>query len=254
MESSSFLDSQSSSPRSWTIFGSFMIFRQISPLVQKHLIKVYFLLCCTLMASVFGVILHMLLNIGGFLTFFATLGCLYSILTSPTHEKVDSIILTIYNLEFLFFTVAVLMVLSTLHGATIGPLIELTIDVDPGILVSAFISTAIVFACFSGTALLARRRVFLYLGGFLSSCFSILVWAGFASLIFGDSAALFIIQMYFGLLVFIGYVVVDTQEIIESAHLGNLDYVTDALLLSTDFIAIFARILIIMVRYTSNST
>ncbi|XP_023746644.2 bax inhibitor 1 [Lactuca sativa] len=237
MESSSFLDSQSSSPRSWTIFGSFMIFRQISPLVQKHLIKVYFLLCCTLMASVFGVILHMLLNIGGFLTFFATLGCLYSILTSPTHEKKKR--------------VAVLMVLSTLHGATIGPLIELTIDVDPGILVSAFISTAIVFACFSGTALLARRRVFLYLGGFLSSCFSILVWAGFASLIFGDSAALFIIQMYFGLLVFIGYVVVDTQEIIESAHLGNLDYVTDALLLSTDFIAIFARILIIMLEYSS---
>ncbi|CAI9284020.1 unnamed protein product [Lactuca saligna] len=154
--------------------------------------RVYFLLCCALMASVFGVILHMLLNIGGFLTFFATLGCLYSILTSPTHEKKKR--------------VAVLM---------------------------------------------ARRRVFLYLGGFLSSCFSILVWAGFASLIFGDSAALFIIQMYFGLLVFIGYVVVDTQEIIESAHLGNLDYVTDALLLSTDFIAIFVRILIITLEYSS---
>lgn len=34
--------------------------------------------------------------------------------------------------------VAVLMVLSTLHGATIGPLIELTIDVDPGFVLLSF--------------------------------------------------------------------------------------------------------------------
>ena len=56
-----------------------------------------------------------------------------------------------------------------------------------------------------------------------------------------------ILQLYFGLLVFLGYVVVDTQEIIERAHLGDLDYVKHALTLFTDFAAVFVRILIILV-------
>lgn len=54
-------------------------------------------------------------------------------------------------------------------------------------------------------------------------------------------------QLYFGLLIFVGYMVVDTQDIIEKAHFGDLDYVKHALTLFTDFVAVFVRILIIMV-------
>lgn len=55
------------------------------------------------------------------------------------------------------------------------------------------------------------------------------------------------LQLYFGLLVFLGYMVVDTQEMIERAHHGDLDYVKHALTLFTDFVGVFVRILIIMV-------
>lgn len=59
------------------------------------------------------------------------------------------------------------------------------------VLVSAFVGTAVAFGCFSGAALLARRREFLYLGGLLSSGVSMLLWLHFASSIFGGSTAIF---------------------------------------------------------------
>lgn len=50
-----------------------------------------------------------------------------------------------------------------------------------------------------------------------------------------------------GLVLFLGYIIFDTQMIIENAHRGDLNYVNHALELFTDFVAVFVRILIIMV-------
>ncbi|KAJ0716277.1 putative Bax inhibitor 1 [Helianthus annuus] len=232
---SSFFDSQSqsSSRNSWT-YDSLKNFRQISPVVQSHLKQVYLTLCCALVASAVGAYLHILWNIGGLLTTFATIGCMSWLLATPPYEEQKR--------------VSLLMASSLFQGASIGPLIELTIDFDPSILVSAFVGTAIAFACFSGAAMLARRREYLYLGGLLSSGVSILFWLHFASSIFGGSMAMFQFELYFGLLVFVGYMVFDTQQIIEKAHLGDLDYVKHALTLFTDFVAVFVRILIIMLK------
>lgn len=44
------------------------------------------------------------------------------------------------------------------------------------ILITAFLGTSVVFFCFSAVAMLARRREYLYLGGLLSSGFSLLAW------------------------------------------------------------------------------
>lgn len=58
-------------------------------------------------------------------------------------------------------------------------------------MLSAFVGCSLAFGCFSGAAMLARRREYLYLGGLLSSGLSILLWLHFASAIFGGSMALF---------------------------------------------------------------
>ncbi|KAG5089782.1 hypothetical protein JHK86_002394 [Glycine max] len=194
-------------------------FRQISPVVQNHLKQVYFTLCFAVVAAAVGAYLHVLLNIGGFLT---TVAC----------RK----------------RVTLLMAASLFQGASIGPLIDLAIQIDPSLIFSAFVGTSLAFACFSGAALVARRREYLYLGGLVSSGLSILLWLHFASSIFGGSTALFKFELYFGLLVFVGYIVVDTQEIVERAHLGDLDYVKHALTLFTDLVAVFVRILVIMLK------
>ncbi|KAL4029449.1 hypothetical protein IC575_007660 [Cucumis melo] len=230
---SSFFDSQSGSRTRWS-YDSLKNFRQISPAVQSHLQRVYLTLGCALVASAAGAYLHILWNIGGFLTTLATIGCITWLMATPPYEEKKR--------------ASILLGAALLEGASIGPLISLAIEIDPSVLVSAFVGTAIAFCCFSGAALLARRREFLYLGGLLSSGVSMLLWLHFASSLFGGSTALFKFELYFGLLVFVGYMVVDTQEIIEMAHLGDMDYVKHALTLFTDFIAVFVRILIIMLK------
>lgn len=55
------------------------------------------------------------------------------------------------------------------QGFSLGPLINLVLRVDPAILVTALLATTTVFVCFAGTALFAKRRSYLYLGGVLSS-------------------------------------------------------------------------------------
>ncbi|KAL0326620.1 UNVERIFIED_CONTAM: Bax inhibitor 1 [Sesamum angustifolium] len=261
----SFFDAQSSSRNRWS-YDSLKNFRQISPVVQTHLKQkkdfilslVYFpfkkrvereadafgclisglslAMLCTRSICSWSLPSH-LWNIGGFLTLFGCMGSIIWLLSTPPYQEQKR--------------VSLLMAAALVEGASIGPLIELAIDFDSSILVSAFVGCAVAFGCFSAAAMIARRREYLYLGALLSSGLSILFWLHFASSIFGGSMALFKFELYFGLLVFVGYIVVDTQDIIEKAHFGDLDYVKHALTLFTDFVAVFVRILIIMLKNAS---
>lgn len=51
--------------------------------------QVYLSLCCALVASAVGAYLHILWNIGGLLTTFATLGCMSWLLATSPYEEVD---------------------------------------------------------------------------------------------------------------------------------------------------------------------
>lgn len=227
-----------SQPR-WT-FESLKNLGHISPAVQSHLKQVYLTLCAALAFSALGAYLHIICNIGGTLTMFGCLGTIAWLFSLPTYQEKKRF--------FLLISAALL------EGASVGPLIELALDFDPRILVAAFVGTAIAFGCFSAAAIIAKRREYLYLGGFLSSGLSILIWLQFAASIFGHSTATFMFELYFGLLVFLGYMVLDTQEIIERAHQGDMDYIKHALTLFTDFVAVLVRVLVIMLKNASQKS
>lgn len=80
-------------------------------------------------------------------------------------------------------------------GVGMGPLLEAVIRIDPSIVLTALLSTAIVFGCFSMAALHAESTKFIHMGGTLSSAVlclilgsfffshSVILWGGMTSFI-----------------------------------------------------------------------
>lgn len=231
----SFFDSRSSS---WN-YASLRNFNKLSSPVQSHLQKVYLTLAAALLVSALGVYVHTLWHIGGLITslgFIATTAWLVSTPSTPAEEGKR---------------LKLLAAAAFFEGASVGTLVEAVLQFDPSIVVMAFLGSVAVFACFSGAALVARRREYLFLGGILSSVVSLMLLLQFSSLIFGRSAFMYNVEIFGGLLVFMGYVLFDTQMIIERANRGDYNYVKHALDLFVDFAAIFVRLLVIMTKNSS---
>lgn len=209
-------------------------FTALSPHVQKHLEKVYLTLTGALLVSALGALFSIVTGLGGLLGVVGFVGCTTWLVSTPCMNHN-------FNKRY-----ALLAGAAFSQGTTLGPLIGLVLDTHPGVMVTAFLGTASVFACFTAAAVLARRRSWLYLGGTLSACTSAFLVMRLASWIFGSSGLVFSAELYFGLLVFIGYVVFDTQMIVERAYAGEKDHIKHALDLFVDFMAIFTRILIIL--------
>jgi len=85
----------------------------------------------------------------------------------------------------------------------------------------------------------------LFLGGTLSSMLFYLFLLSVVQ-IFVKSTFINNINLYLGLFMFCGYILYDTQLIIEKSDRGSTDFVWDALELFIDFVAVFVRVLIIL--------
>lgn len=201
--------------------------------ITRHLAKTYLALTATTMAAAVGVAFNLYFLISPKVSIYAMFAAILAVSFTPEHR--------------LQLRCGLLGVFGFIQGMVIAPLIGYVMTIDPRIISTALLSTTTIFVCFSLSALLSERRSWLYLGGFLSSALSLLVFSSWFSLLFGG-LFLFNFRLYFGLLVFIGYVIFDTQLIIERASAGSKDFVSDALQLFTDFMAIFLRILAILAK------
>jgi len=208
-------------------------FDQLTPQIRTHVKNVYTTLFATICAAALGGFVFVTYNIGGTWSFLAGFGLLIW-LAETSQEEVGK-------------RLSILAAFGFVEGLAVGPLLELAIDIDPTIVFTAFVGSCAVFGCFSASALLAQRRSLLYIGGMLSSALSLLLILSLMNIFF-HSSMVATGSIYLGLIVFSGFIIFDTQLMVERAAHGNTDFVWDALNLFLDFANLFVRILAILAK------
>jgi FtsH-binding integral membrane protein len=150
-----------------------------------------------------------------------------------------------YNKKSYFYT------FSALEGLTLVPIINISNIIDNSLVITALIITIIVFGSFTYLSFQTNKRSVLYLSGILSSCLISLTVISLLNLCL-HYEILFKIDLYLGLAIFCIYIIYDTQMIIKEADDGNYDVTFHAMTFYLDFINIFVRILLILMRNTNN--
>jgi len=201
--------------------------------VKEHLLNVYTTLTATVLCAALGSLAYLRFHIGGTLSFFAGMLLMVWLMITPQQEVNKRC--------------GILLGFAFIEGLSIGPLLMIALEVDPSAISTAFLGTVCIFGCFSASAYFAERRSYIFLGGLLGTSLTSLVLISFMNL-FLQSAFLFNAGLYIGLLVFCGFIIFDTQLIIEKASMGQKDFVRDALELFLDFVNVFVRLLIILMK------
>jgi len=212
--------------------------------ITAHLRKVYLTLAATTGSAACGVVFYLYTQFPILISFVASFAILLYLLftTGEDLSKVDENRKDAPNKGL-----ALLMAFGFFQGAFIGSLVQVVLQIDQNIVALAFVGTVAIFGSFSGSALFAKRRTYLFLGGFLGSMLSSLLLLSLLNLFLG-SEWMHVMMLYGGLFMFCGFVLYDTQMIIEKANLGSRNHVRHALDLFIDFMAIFVRLLIILAK------
>ncbi|UKK01629.2 hypothetical protein MACK_002447 [Theileria orientalis] len=123
--------------------------------------------------------------------------------------------------------------------------ISQVVAVKPELVNTALMATVGIFASFSLAALYISSRLTMYITSTLGSMALYLALASFANLFVGSEMAHGVV-LSMGIVVFVGYIVIDTQRILEDFSEGDEDYMMHAILLYYDLFELFFRILIML--------
>ncbi|XP_040395731.1 bax inhibitor 1 [Cygnus olor] len=210
-------------------------FSHISASTQEHLKRVYASFALCMLVAAVGAYINVVTHLFQFslLTGLGSLGLMIWLTATPHSRETEQ------------KRLGMLAGFAFLTGINLGPLLQMCIAINPGIIPTAFLGTATVFACFSLSALYARRRSFLYLGGFLLSGLTLMLLSSVVNAFVG-STWLFTANLYLGLMLMCGFVLFDTQLIIEKAESGDKDYIWHCVDLFLDFVNIFRELLMIL--------
>lgn len=209
-------------------------FSQLNKTARSHLKNVYSCLAIAMLAAGAGSYAHLFTFLqAGLLSMVATIGLLVWLGMTPNDGHNQGKRLGLLS-GFAFFS-----------GMNLGPLMMHVTRIDPTIVPTAFMATTVIFGCFSLVALYSERRSYLFLLGPILSGLSTLLMLSLANL-FMRNQMIFQVELYLGLIIFCGFILVDTQLIVEKCNNGDKDYIWHCVDLFLDFIAIFRRLMIIL--------
>jgi FtsH-binding integral membrane protein len=188
-----------------------------------------------MLAAAAGGYVHVFTNImqAGLLTVLGSLGLLFALYMTP-HQPENQGKRMAYLIGFAFLT-----------GIGLGPVMEVVTMIDSTIVPTAFLATAVIFICFTLSALLSNQRQWIFLGGILFSGLSCLMLLSLSNL-FMRSQMLFEVNLYLGFFIMCGFILYDTQLIVEKRRRGDNDYIWHCVDLFIDFVNVFRRLMIIL--------
>lgn len=203
--------------------------------LRQHLKNVYGCLAMSTLAAGTGAYVHLFTDLlqASLLSTLGALGLLIALGVTPDNGKNQKLRLG-YLLGFAF-----------LSGLGLGPLLEIVISIDPSIIITSLIGAAVVFVSFSISSLYAPRGQWLYLGGTLISLSNIAILL-LLSNIFLRSIFVYQAQLYLGLGLMCGFIIFDTQMIVEKFHMGSKDFIGHSLELFIDLFRVFRYLLEIL--------
>lgn len=190
-----------------------------------------------LLSAAMGAYVHLYTTIwsGGLLSSLGVLGFGFALFSSHDDPKTRST------------RMGYLMALALCSGLSMGPLLDMALFINPSIIPTAFLSTCVIFGCFTLSTMFADHRKYMYLGGTLMSMLSVLMMLSLVNLFIG-SKFLFDIYIYLFLFTVCGFICYDTALIIEKNRMGEEDYIQHSLLLFIDFIDLFRILVVILTQ------
>ncbi|CAI4223097.1 unnamed protein product [Auanema sp. JU1783] len=203
----------------------------ISKDTQEHLRNVYATVGAGIFSSALGVAFYFLTGFTQGLFFsLASFYLIYKVYTTGPETDANRM--------------AMFLAFCGINGIGLGPLIHVTLEIDGSILLTSILASAAIFGCFTMAALKATSTKYLHLGGTLSSALLFLLFGSF----FLSHSVL----LWGGLAVACGFILYDTQMIVEKNRRGDNDYLRHALELFIDFANVFRHILILLAQKKDN--
>jgi FtsH-binding integral membrane protein len=201
--------------------------------VQAHISRVYQTLLVMIATAALGTVVQLKYQIGGFLTFVCVFASILWLCFTPyradsSNEKKRTLIACLVS----FFV-----------GVSLGPGLGMVYEAHgDGLIATAFIATAAVFAGFSAASLYSNKRFLMYSASVIAAASTSLFVVSISSW-FYRTPAMESAMIFLGLVLFSGYIVYDTQIMILQAERGYKDVPMHALQLFLDFVNLFVRIL-----------
>ena len=132
---------------------------------------------------------------------------------------------------------------TTVSGLTLGPILYRYLSVNPSIVVQALVMTAITFFALTAYVIISRKD-FSFMSGFLMTGLIVVVLSGIINMFFMQSTMLQLVTSGASVLLFSGFILYDTSNIIR--YYGTDEHVSATLALYLDILNLFIALLSIL--------